>query len=189
MMLGFMEAIDICLKQKTFVIRGRAQRSEFWWFFLAQQIVIYVISIIVSIFTLFVSLLNLNEDDMELGLILIVVILCLIFLTLIIPAVTSGVRRLHDINCSGWWILLALIPYLGSIALLIMLAIPGTKGDNRFGPDPLADENKNQDNKINDYNQQEPLNQEVQINTINNTPSQKENLALEKEQTDYTKFD
>jgi uncharacterized membrane protein YhaH (DUF805 family) len=49
-----------------------------------------------------------------------------------------GMRRLHDLDKSGWWLLLALIPLLGALVLLFFFVQRGTVGDNRFGPDPLA---------------------------------------------------
>ena len=47
-------------------------------------------------------------------------------------------RRLHDLDKSGWFVLLGLIPLVGSIILIIWYATEGTRGPNRFGPDPLA---------------------------------------------------
>ena len=58
---------------------------------------------------------------------------------LIVVGVVVQIRRWHDRNKSGWWILLNLIPFLGSAWALIELGfIRGTKGPNRFGPDPLV---------------------------------------------------
>jgi len=58
-------------------------------------------------------------------------------LLLIIPfwfAFVINIKRLHDINCSGWWILINIIPYIGPIIMFIVLGfIAGTKGSNRFG--------------------------------------------------------
>jgi hypothetical protein len=51
-------------------------------------------------------------------------------------SVVIGVRRLHDIDWSGWLILLSAIPYVGPIFALVMLFKPGTPGNNRFGPQP-----------------------------------------------------
>ena len=45
-------------------------------------------------------------------------------------------RRLHDVNRSAWWILIGLIPFVGSIVLLVFLATEGTRDDNGHGPDP-----------------------------------------------------
>jgi uncharacterized membrane protein YhaH (DUF805 family) len=50
-----------------------------------------------------------------------------------------GVRRLHDIDRTGWWILISFIPLIGFILLLVWFATKGNDGPNRFGPDPLAD--------------------------------------------------
>ena len=51
-----------------------------------------------------------------------------------VPSLAVSVRRLHDIDRSGWWALIAFIPGLGALALLIMHLLPGTDGPNRFGP-------------------------------------------------------
>jgi hypothetical protein len=56
-----------------------------------------------------------------------------------IPSIAVAVRRLHDIDRSGWWILIGLIPLVGVILLLVWFASEGTHGPNRFGPDPLAE--------------------------------------------------
>jgi len=56
----------------------------------------------------------------------------------LIPGIALGVRRLHDIDKSGWWLLIGLIPLVGAIILLVWFATRGTAGPNRFGPDPLA---------------------------------------------------
>lgn len=57
-------------------------------------------------------------------------------LATIVPNIAVGVRRLHDTNLSGWWLLLALIPGIGSIAVLILLVRDSTPGENRFGANP-----------------------------------------------------
>ena len=53
-----------------------------------------------------------------------------------LPGLAVFVRRLHDVNRSAWWILIGLIPLLGSIVLLVFLVTEGTRGDNGHGPDP-----------------------------------------------------
>ena len=55
----------------------------------------------------------------------------------LIPAISAGVRRLHDTNRSGFFLLLSFIPFIGGIILLFFLIAEGTKGKNKFGPDPL----------------------------------------------------
>lgn len=58
-------------------------------------------------------------------------------LALLLPNWAVGVRRLHDIDRSGWWVLLSLVPVLGWIVLFVWACTRGTPGANRFGPDPL----------------------------------------------------
>jgi uncharacterized membrane protein YhaH (DUF805 family) len=59
-------------------------------------------------------------------------------LTNILFGFAVTVRRLHDQNMSGWWMLLAFIPLIGTIILLVWMCTRGTNGPNRFGADPLA---------------------------------------------------
>ena len=136
---------------------GRAPRAEFWWFYLLM-IVAYFVAMIVD------SLVGIELMG-PYGL-----LTCLIALALIVPSLAATVRRLHDTNRSGWWILIAVVPYFimgvmmgmaaasgnmagmasagivglvalaGGIAMLVFMVLPGTKGDNRFGPDPYAGE-------------------------------------------------
>jgi uncharacterized membrane protein YhaH (DUF805 family) len=61
------------------------------------------------------------------------------FLATILPTLSVGVRRLHDLDRSGWWVLLDLIPLVGWIILLIWFCMKGTDGPNRFGADRLVD--------------------------------------------------
>lgn len=59
-------------------------------------------------------------------------------LVTLIPGLAVAVRRLHDLDKSGWWLLLALVPMLGILVLIIFWTVEGTRGANRFGPDPLG---------------------------------------------------
>lgn len=102
-----------------FDFRGRSSRSEYWWFLLFVMVVNLVVSIL----------------DTTNGLIVI-----LVYLGLLIPMLSVQVRRLHDINRSGWWILIAFVPLVGAILLLVWHCSKGTQGDNRFGIDPLGSE-------------------------------------------------
>ena len=105
---------------------GRASRSEYWLFVLAMVIV----SIVAGIAD---ALLLGGTDGPNMK-----VISALTSLFFVVPSLSYGARRLHDTNRSGWWLLLALIPLLGSLALFVFFVLRGTEGDNRFGPDPLA---------------------------------------------------
>jgi uncharacterized membrane protein YhaH (DUF805 family) len=55
-----------------------------------------------------------------------------------LPSLAIAIRRLHDLDRSGWWILLVLIPLIGAIVLIVWYCAKGTEGSNRFGPDRLA---------------------------------------------------
>jgi len=115
--LNFVDAVSTCFR-KYFNFKDRASRSEYWYF----QILVFPI----ALWSQFPS----NTDS--------VLILQLILLFgVLIPAFSSGVRRLHDRDKSGWWILINFVPFVGWIILLIMLAEKGTEGPNRFGPYPL----------------------------------------------------
>jgi uncharacterized membrane protein YhaH (DUF805 family) len=60
----------------------------------------------------------------------------LVMLALLIPSLAVSIRRLHDTNRTGWWLLLGLIPFLGALVLLIFYLLDGTPGPNKYGPDP-----------------------------------------------------
>jgi uncharacterized membrane protein YhaH (DUF805 family) len=57
-------------------------------------------------------------------------------LATIIPSLAVQVRRFHDMNMSGWWVLLNFIPYIGGLIVCVMFCFDGTPGPNRFGDDP-----------------------------------------------------
>lgn len=59
-------------------------------------------------------------------------------LALLLPSLGLSFRRLHDINKSAWWLLIAFVPIFGFLALLFFAVLPGDKGDNQYGKDPLA---------------------------------------------------
>lgn len=60
----------------------------------------------------------------------------LMMLALLIPSLAVSIRRLHDTNRTGWWLLLGLVPFLGALVLLIFYLLDGTPGPNKYGPDP-----------------------------------------------------
>ena len=98
---------------------GRARRTEYWMFFLVYIGVMVVASII----------------DAVLGISFVTAIASLVHL---LPSIGVGVRRLHDINRSGWWMLVALIPIIGWIIAIYWAVKEGDVGDNAYGPDPKA---------------------------------------------------
>lgn len=62
----------------------------------------------------------------------------LLALGLLLPSIAVAVRRLHDTERSGWWLLIGFVPLVGGIVLLVFMCLDGTSGANRFGPDPKA---------------------------------------------------
>lgn len=104
---------------------GRSRRKEFWLF--------YLFVTIATVLLTFIDIsLDMFDPDSGFGL------LSSIFtLAIIVPSITVSVRRLHDTDRSGWWLLLGLIPLLGTIVLLVFWCLGGTPGWNRFGEDPL----------------------------------------------------
>lgn len=60
-------------------------------------------------------------------------------LFVLLPSIAVGVRRLHDIGKSGWWMFIVFIPIIGGIYLLVLFATEGDNGSNEYGPDPKQD--------------------------------------------------
>ncbi|WP_308909885.1 DUF805 domain-containing protein [Pseudokordiimonas caeni] len=109
--MDFKTSLQTCFN-KFLVIEGRARRSEAWWFYLFCFVAGIVLSLVSSALHWLFSLATL------------------------VPSITVGVRRLQDTGKSGWWLLLALVPVVGWIAVIILLALPGTPGPNEYGEDP-----------------------------------------------------
>ena len=67
----------------------------------------------------------------------------LVAIALFIPSLAVQIRRFHDQDKSGWFVLLAFIPYVGGLIVLVFMCIEGTPGPNRFGSDPKDPRNLN----------------------------------------------
>ena len=108
---------------------GRARRKEYWMFFLFN----FIISIILAIVDVMVLGSSGDGSNPSIGM------LGLIYaLAVLVPSLAVGVRRLHDIGRTGWWLLIAFIPVVGVIVLLIFTVMDSTPGDNEYGPNPKA---------------------------------------------------
>ncbi len=110
-----------CVKENYANFNGRARRKEYWMFtlvFCCIYLPLYAIG-------------NLLGSSIIIGL------SGLFSLALLVPSLAVGIRRLHDINKSGWFLLMSFIP-VANIILLFFLAKEGDKGDNQYGPDPKA---------------------------------------------------
>lgn len=126
------DAVLTCLKQKYFVIDGRASRSEFWFFSLFAFVATLVFLIVGLLFAVLVSYISQTLGG------IISFLVALSPLVFIIPSITVTIRRLHDQDKPGLLVLLGLIPAIGGLIVLILMCLPGTQGDNKYGPDPLA---------------------------------------------------
>ncbi len=98
--------------RKYSVFSGRADRREYWLFFVWHMAIVIVVSWLSSSLYIVYALGTL------------------------VPSIAVGVRRLHDTNRSGWWMLITLVPFIGFIVMLVFLASAGTSGDNDYGPEP-----------------------------------------------------
>uniref|UniRef100_UPI0039AFB4F4 DUF805 domain-containing protein n=1 Tax=Psychrobacter glacincola TaxID=56810 RepID=UPI0039AFB4F4 len=97
---------------------GRARRKEFWYFNLAQFILLIIASVLDSV--IFSSETSLFYFLVALGLFL--------------PSLSVGIRRLHDTSRSGWWLFISLIPLIGTIILIVFLASNTKYETNQWGP-------------------------------------------------------
>ena len=108
---------------------GRSRRKEYWMFMLLS-IGIYIAA---SILDRIVGMNGMIAGRYG-------PITVLVALGLLVPSLAVSIRRLHDSDRSGWWLLLGLVPMVGEIIVLVFMVLKGTRGDNRFGADPKAGE-------------------------------------------------
>lgn len=101
---------------------GRANRKQFWLYTLWLTVV-YMVAIGVAGAVL-------GEKAVD-------AFIVLAWLALIVPNLAMIVRRLHDTDRSGWWVLITLLPLIGGLILFVFELLPGTPGENRFGRQPL----------------------------------------------------
>lgn len=126
-----MDWFTLALK-KFAVFNGRSRRREYWMFFLFCVIVIFFATILDNAFGI---TFNVAEENSGFG-----PIYLFSSLVLFIPTLAVSVRRLHDIDKSGWFVFVIIIPLIGAIWFLVMMITEGTKGTNQYGPDPKSDE-------------------------------------------------
>ncbi|MBF0136107.1 MAG: DUF805 domain-containing protein [Magnetococcales bacterium] len=112
-----------CLK-KYATFSGRARRKEYWYFTLFN---------IIIMFLLMAADMTTGSFNHEAGMGLLGGVYTL---ATFLPSLAVSVRRLHDTNRSGWWLLIVLIPLLGAIALIIFMVLDGKPGQNQYGDNP-----------------------------------------------------
>lgn len=134
--MTFAEAVKSVYKNYL-NFNGRAARSEYWNFFLFS-IVTSIVIMVVEV-TLGMGHGSFMHGGGGFSVAMSGGPLSTIWsLVNIIPGIAVGVRRLHDLDKSGWWLLIAFIPLIGAIILIVWLATKGTTGPNRFGEDQLS---------------------------------------------------
>jgi len=114
--------------KKYAVFTGRAQRAEYWYFFLFHIIISFVLVIL--------AMLASPEGDVGLLSGIILALYTLYFWVVLIPGIAVSVRRLHDTNHSGRWLFIILVPIIGVIVLLVFMVRDSQPGANKYGPNP-----------------------------------------------------
>ena len=107
-MNGYLEVL-----KKYTLFTGRARRREYWMFFLFSFIIAFVLGFVEGL---------VHGPG---------IIASIFYLAILLPSIAVGIRRMHDTDHSGWWLLVPVVN-------LIFAVTEGTRGDNRFGSDPKA---------------------------------------------------
>jgi len=155
---------------------GRSRRKEYWLFFLAV-LLFYLALVLLMVILMGGAMLGAlagaeagNGPAAGAGMMgaflgggIVGILILMTWLALLIPSIAVGVRRLHDINRSGWWLMLgygplilgfpaalaqseqvasilSIVSNIGFLVLLVFAVLPGTRGPNRFGPDPKGED-------------------------------------------------
>jgi len=117
---------------------GRSRRKEYWMFALFNFLVMVVLGMIA------VLLGGFEPDpsgEPSGGSLAFLGLIGIYGLAVLVPSIAVQVRRFHDQDKSGWFVLINFVPYLGGLIVLVFMCLDGTKGENRFGDDPKSNEN------------------------------------------------
>ncbi len=140
---GFLEAFLHVIKTVDF--KGRARRAEYWKF----TAIYYCIYTPVGILTEYLDSHNPYPSATltVMGLIMDIILIAFV-LGVFLQYLSLNVRRLHDTGHSGKCLLLALIPFVGSIIMLVLLCTDSTHGDNQYGPSPKYPDGNSSSNEL-----------------------------------------
>ncbi len=111
--------------------KGRARRTEYWMYLLFNLIFAFIAAVLDNILGLKFS------PEIPYG-----YLYLLYALVTFLPGLAVSVRRLHDVDKSGWFLFISLIPIIGGIWLLVLYATEGTQGRNQYGDDPKGNYNE-----------------------------------------------
>ena len=106
--------------RKYVVFSGRARRKEYWMFTLVNTVIAVALGIVEGLF----------GGPGIIGLVYILAVFS--------PSIAVTARRLHDTGRSCWWLLIALVPVIGALALFVFMVLDSTPGENEYGPNPKA---------------------------------------------------
>ncbi|MEO6718101.1 MAG: DUF805 domain-containing protein [Novosphingobium sp.] len=123
--------------KRYFDFSGRSRRKEYWLYTLFT-VLVFVAIVAVGLAGMPWSEMSNHSANPQPGPLLWGAIGtgAVFWLGTLIPSIAVTVRRFHDQNQSGWLYLLGLIPYVGGLVLIVFMCLEGTRGENRFGPDP-----------------------------------------------------
>lgn len=107
------------IKNHYFDFKGRATRKEYWMFALFYLVIYILLSIV----------------DYMIGM---QILTFLFSLALLVPHIALAARRLHDTGKSGWWQVIVLVPFVGWVIAIVLLALKGHDTDNKYGPYPYG---------------------------------------------------
>lgn len=116
--------------KKYAMFSGRASRSEYWWW----TLVAILVGSLLNAMTYTGGGIYPSGGQLTAGPAVITgyILLAIWGLATIIPSIALTIRRLHDVNLSGWFLLLALIPILGALAIFVMTILPSNPAGQRF---------------------------------------------------------
>jgi uncharacterized membrane protein YhaH (DUF805 family) len=118
---------------KYTVFTGRASRSEYWWWALVAAVIGFVLQLLTTILGAAGATVSANGTAVPgPGAIVGFILLGIFGLATVIPSIALIVRRLHDGNFSGWLALVGLVPFLGGLALLVLMLLPSNPAGQRF---------------------------------------------------------
>lgn len=118
--ISFAEAVKSCFN-KYADFNGRSPRAEYWYFELFNVAVVMVLAVLGAI----------------IGKLFMYVYYAYV-LAILVPSIAVSIRRMHDIGRSGWWVLISLVPFIGSIWYIVLAALPSQLGPNQYGPNPYG---------------------------------------------------
>jgi uncharacterized membrane protein YhaH (DUF805 family) len=122
------------LTSKYVDFQGRARRKEYWGFILFNVLVLIAVTIIGILIDTAVGNIGSRGEEVP---VVFLILLGIYYLGTLLPSLAILGRRLHDINLSAWFILLAFIPYVGGIIIFVMTVLSSYPGRNKYGPSPV----------------------------------------------------